>query len=1143
MCSLTKTGIKILSNMYKNILNKDFNMGRAITFAVIGTGMFFTAPANAVSSQNIHDFVVGVNGDSYSIDSDLTITQPTHIGGTGLPVLELFLNNGASLIGYGVANEYDGITVTEDHEFYLTGSQNATMSGFDTAFTVNSAAILDIHDMTFVGNNTDILNEGVMGLTGNNEINSGIDGSGLTVIIDGKTVANEINQMLVGINKDGTLEMNADGLNASIFKNDGIFNVLGGTLDENISAVESYRGAIYFEGDTTTTGNITQNYIRVEDNVELINTGTITGQFSLGNDSDIFGVGKMIITQDSSNWGRITKQEIEIADGVTLTNVGSITTSLDVPFELGATQKIEGGGTISFSTDAINNGLITQHIIYLTGTLTNNGTITVDRSVVEIDEEIDGTGALYLSGNRDGIVSETVSNFGIIKQDFINISNTSELENMGTLDIKLGIWNNGLFINQNGYNENFVFGSGETIISGVNTGYIEQDTITVDSALANNDYGYLDGKLINTAEITGDGVLALRAGSDIGADITQYRTSILGDTNIQAGSTITSRIRNKATISGDGNIIAIGYSENEGIIISNTNVGNGVNSATFENFENGIMANVNVANRGEFINFGTANFVSVDVAGEFTNYGDAPNIANNGILNYVSNDLNSVVTGSGIMNIDHDVNFVSGASVDQSELNINESGVFNIGTNQVGLGATDINISGALNIEISDIAENSSSFSGGGLTTTGNIFLDYDSTLNLTIAPNKLTKGTSTGDIQLLNAATYVGDFDYMFSNNRYDIEYGYAYGSYAISYTTDANEVVANAGGTDNAEKVATAWDNVSGLTGVADATRLDLYSLSQRDMNGYVKALDAVAPKNSQHNVHTFRLYNNAIDNQITARQGLAKAENSESLFENETAWATIFANNITQDDSDVSNGFSGSTFGFATGVDADITNNIQIGLGYGYNNGTMDSDVSETGIDSHNLFLYGKYDFGSDIYFRGLMNFGFANVSEDSNAYGIVNSLEYSSQNFGLQAYVGQSMDYGFTPEFGFNYISVAQDDYTDSYGQLVSTDNADLLSVVVGTSWSKDFMIMTDNVIKPTARLGMSYDVISSDTSSVVNIGDASYKLSNEAINPFALEFGLGLSTDINGWELGIGYDWETRSDFTSHTGSFNVKYQF
>ena len=513
----------------------------------------------------------------------------------------------------------------------------------------------------------------------------------------------------------------------------------------------------------------------------------------------------------------------------------------------------------------------------------------------------------------------------------------------------------------------------------------------------------------------------------------------------------------------------------------------------------------------------------------------AARIVNNSTLELSGGELRKDISGYGITNIHGDV--VTGKNI-KGRVNVASNGSLDIGSNEVTLGSAQVD--GTIKMKIDDLSAGSDAYTGGKLKVTNHLDLNNASSkLQLTIDAGKLDKETKTGELQLIEAGTTDGEFAQTIANNRYTITSA-GNGKYMVEYTQDARETVAEAGGSANNAAAAEAWDNVSGLSGAAEEVRQALNDLSQNDAQGYLKALNAVATTDSRKNLRVVKEVNNLIGNEIARRQEM-QGRSSGDAMETTGGWMEVLGNYAKQDSTSDTTGFTGKTAGFALGLDGKVNEDTTVGLGYAFARTTVDADSGDTDVDGHTLFVYGKYQ-PSHAYVRGVASYGFADYTEKFNVAGVSAKADYDTDNIGLQAFAGYDMDNGFTPEAGFRYIRQMQDGYTDSLGQHVETDDVNLLTAVASVKYTKNYT--ADNaVMTPKARFGLTYDLVSDNNPSDVNIGNVSYRIEGERLERLGAEAGLGLEANVDNWTLSLGYDLGLRKDYQSHSTSFSFKFAF
>ena len=272
-------------------------------------------------------------------------------------------------------------------------------------------------------------------------------------------------------------------------------------------------------------------------------------------------------------------------------------------------------------------------------------------------------------------------------------------------------------------------------------------------------------------------------------------------------------------------------------------------------------------------------------------------------------------------------------------------------------------------------------------------------------------------------------------------------------------------------------------------------------------------------------------------SAGQGMSSGD---SLLEKGAVWARGIVNKT---ELDKTNGFDADSNGVAFGAEKQITDSTKAGIGYAYTNTDIDTDSREIDADTHTAFVYGEYK-PSNWYVNGLATYSWGDYDE----HAAVKKASYDVNSFGLQAMTGYDMQFNsinFTPEAGLRYVNIDQKSYTDSLGNRVSGDNSDILTGVIGAKASKDFALESGLKLRPEARLAMTYDLTHDDSNAIVSLANgAAYTVEGEALDRFGIEFGAGLTADVNdNVELSLGYEGKFREDYTDHTGLLNAKYKF
>ena len=622
------------------------------------------------------------------------------------------------------------------------------------------------------------------------------------------------------------------------------------------------------------------------------------------------------------------------------------------------------------------------------------------------------------------------------------------------------------------------------------------------------------GLLLNTndnQEIDGNAIKFIVNGDD--ATITANgNNQISGDIDFTKG-TIT--VANGASLT-TGDITM--NSENAKIDLLgklNTNV-NGSGNLCFKNSAANVSGNVT----GSSLSFDTDHSLSKAISGTISNI-TALNV-NKGTLTY-DKDAGSI----------DNVSVAGGAGLD-------------IGTNK--LSATTVNFA-----DNSTLGLKITSADNYGQINANTINIGNDTTMKVTLDSGVVANG-ETKDFDFLQGSV-TGDFtNKIADNNRYDISF--EDGSFKITGTASASDVVADAGGSATNAATAEAWDTLTSSSTAspkAKAVASVLSDLSQSSEQAYVAALTAVAPEVApmvqKTQTETANQIFGAVSTRLTGGSISTGSEGMSSGDSNPDAavWVQGMFNKSKLDDTSKAKGFDADSNGIAFGAEKFVTDDTKVGIGYAYTNTDIDGFMRSTNVDTHTAILYGEYK-PSNWYVNGIATYGWSDYEENKSVAGVGVNADYDVETFGLQAMTGYDMNINgvnVTPETGLRYVHIKQDAYTDSADQRVSANDSDILTGVIGAKVSKNFELSNGMNIKPEARIAATYDLMNDDVNSVVTLANGSaYTVEGEALDRFGMEFGAGVTAEVNdNVELSLGYEGKFRQDYQDHTGLINAKYKF
>ena len=792
---------------------------------------------------------------------------------------------------------------------------------------------------------------------------------------------------------------------------------------------------------------------------------------------------------------------------------------------------------------------------YVGGSVYNNGTATIIDSTFRENESVYGgaldnsAAAAIIAENKDVLFENNHAQFngGAIynrSEGTLNLNakdNNSIIFNAATNNATNDIFNVGeLNLNEGDIKILSAITDDITPLGTTNIGTKNTSATVIANAITQNTLNIQDGSslVIDAGSlkikniINNDGIITLGNGMLTSAISGSGTTKIIGDVE-NTGETIAQEVRierGSLTTSAKGLTGRIVNEVDGGLILNGGTLVQSIKGDGTTIIAGDIISDASISQTVR-IQSGSLTTSATNLGNTVTNAVENGLILNGGMLTQAINGNGSTIISG---------NMLWGTGAKLGNVTIAQSGSLDIGTTDVSLDNMIIN--GTLKMTITDIEQDSSDYEGGKLIAT-DLTLGKESKLSLTVAPGLITeKDASTGELELIQVSgTSTGVFSQMLSNNRYEVSTS-ENGKFKITYTSSPTDIVNGNRGNSNNVQIAEAWEKIP-TTGnaVIDAMQAHLNELSQHDSSGYIKALNNLAPTDSQAIARTTIDINNLISRQIEHHQNIQGVSGGD-VFQNVGMWVEGLYNYSKQDNSSSNAGFTGKTAGFVFGLDGRIDEDITLGFGYAYNKTDVDTLERNIDVDGHTLFVYGKYQSGR-WYTRGTAHYGFADYQEKADVNGSRNAADYNVQNIGLTAYAGYDLPNGLTPEGGLRFIHVSQDDYTDYAGQHISVDSNNILTLVAGAKYLKTFTSKSGIHWTPKARAALTYDIMSDDNKTNVNIVGINYDVNGEKLNRFGVEAGLAFEADINDWKFSVGYDAGIRDDYISHTGMLRLKHNF
>lgn len=427
---------------------------------------------------------------------------------------------------------------------------------------------------------------------------------------------------------------------------------------------------------------------------------------------------------------------------------------------------------------------------------------------------------------------------------------------------------------------------------------------------------------------------------------------------------------------------------------------------------------------------------------------------------------------------------------------------------------------------------------GQSTTITNTVVVDDGAELNFTFAPGYVGEyQLFTGDVQ--------GEFNVDLNNNVFDITVNKD-GEFVVSQKSAEDIAKATGANYNQAAALRAIMSDFSGTNEtfdtIAESVALGIQSSNASDRQAALDAVTALsteaAPVIAQTQTDTAT--------QVYAAVG-SRFELTNTQEPGSNLWVQGLFSTGDYDDNGTAKGYDTDSNGIAFGLDSAVTDSVKVGVGFAYTDTDIDGFLRDTDVETKTAFIYGQYK-PSNWYVNGIMSYGWSSYDESKHVAGFNVGADYDVETFGLQAMTGYDFEVAginVTPEAGLRYFRISQDGYTDAAGSTVGSEDNDVLTAVVGAKVNKALEVSPSVVIKPQARLAMTYDLVDADNNSVITLANgATYRVEGETMDRFGVEVDVGVAAEVtDNFEFALTYSGNFRGDFQNHAGLINAKYKF
>lgn len=304
-----------------------------------------------------------------------------------------------------------------------------------------------------------------------------------------------------------------------------------------------------------------------------------------------------------------------------------------------------------------------------------------------------------------------------------------------------------------------------------------------------------------------------------------------------------------------------------------------------------------------------------------------------------------------------------------------------------------------------------------------------------------------------------------------------------------------------------------------------------------------------------------NTRLDN---ARNGIVNGGGQNGIssgdeFSDAGIWTQGFGVYGDQDDKAGVRGYNASTWGVAVGTDWRMSEATRLGVSFAYSRSDVDTngDASTTDIDGYQGTVYGSYE-GEPWYLDAMFSFGWNNYEGSRNiVFASINRTaeqdydgqQYSTKfTFGYPVQIAES--WSLVPMASLLYSHLNVDGFTEtganSINLIVDDQSYDFLQQGLGAKIVTEFVDGNQQKWTPSLHALWLYDYIGDQAASTATFTGGGASFQTEGLEPEQSSYNVGVGITVypnQSLSLSLGYDFEGREDYTGHSASGTLRYEF
>jgi outer membrane autotransporter protein len=299
--------------------------------------------------------------------------------------------------------------------------------------------------------------------------------------------------------------------------------------------------------------------------------------------------------------------------------------------------------------------------------------------------------------------------------------------------------------------------------------------------------------------------------------------------------------------------------------------------------------------------------------------------------------------------------------------------------------------------------------------------------------------------------------------------------------------------------------------------------------------------------------------VNNRLGSGGPRSGAAGDDSRYERGPLWLKPFGSYADQDTRSGTPGFEADTMGIGLGGDLEANDRLLLGAAVAWSDTEIDGDtLSSNRLDAetYQLVVYGDYALNETDFVESYAVAGWNDneTRRQISVGGLTRQARGDYNSFFTRFYTGVGRHYHtsdswtFAPVVNLRYTYIDEDSYIEKgAGSLnLAVDDNDADSLILGLDGVATYRFGDNQGYTMTLRTGIGFDVLTDETAVTSTFAGGGGAFTTTGAEPDELTYrgGIGFNAaPTDRMSVHLDYEFEGRSDYQSHGGSLNVRWQF